>query len=81
MESNPKHLTASSEALAATIIMAAGAIFQPLFGEVMDYFWDGTMHHGTAIYSAHDYQMAMWILPISFVVSTVLALFIKERTR
>lgn len=81
MESNPKHLTASSEALAATIIMAAGAIFQPLFGEVMEYFWDGTMHHGTAIYSAHDYQMAMWILPISFVASTVLALFIKERTR
>lgn len=79
MESNPKHLTASSEALAATIIMAAGAIFQPLFGYVMEHFWDGTTHHGTAIYSAHAYQMAMWILPISFAVSTVLALFIREK--
>lgn len=72
MQINPKHLTASSQALSATIIMAAGAIFQPLFGYMLQW------HNSSTVYTAVDYERAMWILPISFAVSIVLALMIKE---
>lgn len=81
IESNPKHLTASSESLAATIIMSAGAIFQPLFGYIMERNWDGIRVHHVAIYSTQAYEHAMWILPISFFVSLILAFFVKEPKR
>jgi MFS family permease len=78
IESNPKHITASSESLSATLIMSAGAIFQPLFGWIMDKFWDGTIANGMPIYSVHAYSSAMMMLPITFVVSIVLSFIIKE---
>jgi sugar phosphate permease len=78
MESNPSYLTGSSESLGATLIMSAGAIFQPLFGYILQNNWDGTIANGVAVYSDSAYQHAMMILPITFVASLLIACFIKE---
>jgi len=78
IESNPSYITASSEALSATLIMSCGAIFQPLFGYILQRNWPGTMLNGVAIYSNAAYQHAALILPIAFTVSIVLACLLKE---
>ncbi|MDF2939667.1 MAG: phtD [Gammaproteobacteria bacterium] len=78
IESNPSHITASSESLGATIIMSCGAIFQPLFGYILQRNWSGEISNGVATYSDAAYQHAILILPIAFAVSIVIALAIKE---
>jgi MFS family permease len=78
IEITPKRLTASAESLAATLIMSAGAIFQPLYGYIMQQHWNGKMVHGIKLYPAAAYNHAMWILPITFIVSILLACCLKE---
>lgn len=78
MEVNPRHVTASSESLSATIIMSCGAIFQPLFGYIMHEYWDGKISNGIPVYNLASFHHAMLILPIAFAVSIVMAMLIKE---
>ena len=72
MESSPPHIIASSEALSATLIMGGGAVFQPLFGWLLDHYAP------THIYGASAYQHAILVLPICFFIASALACFIKE---
>ncbi len=75
-ERNHPSITGTCEAIAGVVIMSAGAIFQPLFGLLMDYHATEIM--GTKVYLAQDYQFAYWILPICLIISLVLALQVKE---
>ena len=55
--------------------MASGAIFQPLFGFLLEFFSaPGTTEH----FDSSAYQHAMMLLPITFVVAIVLSLIVKE---
>jgi hypothetical protein len=44
----------------------------------MDWHWSGQMANGIRVYSMSDYQFAMWILPVTFVIAIVMTLFLKE---
>ena len=74
IELNPHAITGCSQALTATIVMACGAIFQPLFGTLLQ--WG---HHGVVLhYQQSDFHRAMLLLPIMFAVSCAVALLLKE---
>ncbi len=73
MESAPSHIIASSESLSAALIMGGGALFQPLFGLIIDHFSQNSTQ-----YSPEAFQHAMWILPITFLIATLLACLLKE---
>ena len=73
MESVPSHIVASSESVSAVLIMGGGALFQPLFGYILNHL---TAHSG--IYTAGAFKQAMLILPITFLIATLLACLLKE---
>ena len=73
MESVPKHIIASSESIGATLIMGGGALFQPLFGWLLD-----KLAINTGAYSAANFNQALLLLPIAFLLATFAALFIQE---
>ncbi|MBA2653560.1 MAG: MFS transporter [Gammaproteobacteria bacterium] len=77
-ESNQRMLTATCVSVVSLCAISGGAIFEPLFGWLMDYHWTGTMAMGLRQYSAHDFQFAMWLFPIGIVVAFFAALSIKE---
>ncbi|MES2142074.1 MAG: MFS transporter [Pseudomonadota bacterium] len=77
-ESNPRHLTGTSTGLASILIMGGGAVFQPLFGWLMDLHWDQTLNQGIAMYSPSNYLYGLAIMPIAFVVSIVAACLLRE---
>jgi sugar phosphate permease len=62
-ELNPPAFTATALGFASTLIMLSGAIFQPLFGRVME--WS-------------NFTCAMFIMPIAFGMGFLIALMIKE---
>lgn len=77
-ESNPSALTATAVSVISISTQIGYAVFQPLFGKVLDVFWDGNKINGVPFYSTYSYHLAMMMLPASFVVALVAAFFIKE---
>jgi len=77
-ELNPPILTSTAVSIASVCIMSSGAIFQPFFGWMMELKWDHKIVDGVPIYSAHDFLMAMMIMPIAFVIGLIIASMIKE---
>lgn len=61
-----------------TFVMAAGAIFQPLIGWLLDLNWDGTLEAGVRIYSVETYRMAFLAIVISGTVSLMMGLLMRE---
>ena len=73
-ESNKPSIVGLCESMAAVIIMGAGSFLQPFFGIVMD------MGHVAShiTYTTADYQAAICIFPACFILSCVMALFLRE---
>lgn len=72
----------SGTVFAATnmIIALAGVLFQPLVGKLLDTFGDSGIVGGEHVYTVVDYQVALSILPISLLLVTILAFFIKDHS-
>jgi MFS family permease len=77
-ELNPIALTGTAVSIASIIIMSSGMIFDPLFGWLLERGWDNTIINNEHIYSVHDFNSAMWIMPIAFLISIAIAFFIRE---
>lgn len=77
-ESNPRILTATSVSIVSICAIGGYAVFQPMFGRIMDAHWDGQLEAGVRIYSAADYHFAITVLPIMFAVALIAALFLRE---
>lgn len=61
------------------ITMIGGALFQPIIGWLLHLGWNGNIINKIPIYSTHNYQMALFILPIcSFIAIVLSAVFIRE---
>lgn len=80
-ESNPKILTATAVSTVSFTCIGGYAVFQPVFGRIMDWHWslgDKLLRDGVPVYTPSDYQFAVWILPITFVIALVATLALKE---
>ncbi|MES2218637.1 MAG: MFS transporter [Pseudomonadota bacterium] len=77
-ELNPIALTGMAVSVASILIQGSGAIFDPLFGKVLEWNWDRTLVNGQPIYSISDFNTAMMIMPIAFVIGLIIAFLIKE---
>lgn len=77
-ESNPRHLTGTSTSLASILIMGGGAVFQPLFGWLIDLHWNQTFLQGIPYYSRHNFLYGMSIMLIAFIVSLIAACCLRE---
>jgi MFS family permease len=77
-ELNPAALTGTAVSVASVIIMGSGGIFDPLFGKILEWNWDRTQLNGQPIYSVADFNSAMMIMPIAFVIGLAIAFLIKE---
>jgi sugar phosphate permease len=77
-ESNPKPLTGTATGLASILIMGGGAVFQPLFGGLMDRHWERTFDHGVALYTPTDYLYGLAIMPMAFLIAFLAAYCLQE---
>lgn len=77
-ESNTHALTATSVSVVSFCAIVGYAVFQPLFGWVMDQHWQGTMVNNVRIYSPLAYHYALMIIPIGFVVALLAVFFMRE---
>ncbi len=77
-ESNPHALTAMSVSVVSFSVISGGALFEPLFGWLMDLKWDHTVINGLNIYSNADLYRGLWIMPIAFILAGFIVTAIRE---
>ncbi len=77
-ESNPPSLTATAMAVASVIIMGAAALAQPLYGWLLDLEWSGKIVNHIAVYTPSNFQIAMAMFPIAFIIALAAVLLSKE---
>jgi MFS family permease len=78
-ESNPIQIAATSVAVTNMLIMAGGAIFQPVVGKLLDLHTSSLLGlNGLPAYTAADYTFALSIIPIGVALGIVLSYFLKE---
>ena len=77
-ESNPIILTATSVSVVSFTTLSGGAIFQPLFGYIMDRHAQFTIVNNIHVYTASDYVQAMWIMPLTMLVALGASIVIRE---
>lgn len=74
----PPQITGISLALNNMCVMLSGVVAQPLIGLLLERNWDGHMIHGMHIYSAQNFQKAIYILPGCLILTVVCCFFLKE---
>jgi MFS family permease len=60
--------------------VAGGALFQPVIGLLLQFYWNGTMHQGTPFYHVADYRKAFVILPLCYVLAFLIGNFLIKET-
>ena len=60
-------LAGSVFAVVNLFVTLGGVILQPLVGRLLDFTSKNLVVNGVHVYSTHDYQVALSILPISLI--------------
>jgi MFS family permease len=75
----PKQFGGTSSGFTNMIIMTGGFIFQPLLGQLLDYFRDGKMDsNGIPVYTLAMYKDAFWVVLICMILSIFLVFIIND---
>lgn len=77
-ESSPNNATATSLSIALVLLAASSAILVPTFAWLVGLHWNGTTVNNVPIFTASDYQFALWILPIGLIAALIVLAFGKE---
>jgi hypothetical protein len=77
-ELNPIYLTSTAVSVDSVCIMVSGFVFPPFFGWLMERAGNHPIVNGVAVYSAQDFNDAMLILPIAFIVGLIITFFMRE---
>lgn len=78
-ESNPIQISGTAVAVTNMLIMAGGAIFQPVVGKLLDFHTSNPIGvNGLPTYTSGDYTFALSVIPIGVALGIFLSLFVKE---
>ena len=71
-------LSGMAIALVNTGLFLGTAIFQPLFGWIMDQGWDGRFSMGVPVYTETDYERGLWLLVGFAALAAIASRFLVE---
>lgn len=77
-ESNPREITATAVSVISIMTQGGPLLYQNIFGHWLQSGWDGKIVDGVPIYSGMDYQHALWIIPIGFIIAFIAVILLKE---
>jgi sugar phosphate permease len=79
-DNNPSSVVGTAIGFNNMAVVAGGALFQPLIGILLDYHWDGITQNGSPLYTVSDYQKALLILPVCYVLALIVSQFFLRET-
>ena len=79
-ENNAPGTVGSAIGLNNMMVVAGGAVLQPLVGVILKSRWNGLMVDSAPVYSASAYQLGLLTIPVCYTVALILALFAIRET-
>ena len=77
---NPLSCVGTAVGFTNMAVVCNGAIFQPLVGELLQVRWTGLKSHGVPMFSLLDFDLALAIVPLSFLLAMAIALWALRET-
>lgn len=78
-ENNPAPISGTAVAVTNMLIMAGGAIFQPVVGKLLDFHTTSPLGaNGLPVYTASDYTFALSVIPLGVALGIIVSFFVKE---
>lgn len=77
-ESSPSNIAGTAIALTNTFTMISGVIFQPIVGILLARQWGGQVVDGVHVYSASNFQYALFVVPVGMALAFLVLCFMKE---
>jgi sugar phosphate permease len=77
-EVNPPHMTGIAAGITNSGPFVGAALMQPIFGGVLDLYWQGAVENGVKVYPGSAWQSAFWLCAAVLAVGLALTLLIKE---
>lgn len=78
-DNNPPELVGTASGFNNLSVLLGGAIFQPVVGIILKHTSDGVMVNDLPIYTVANYNTALIILPICYLISLIIStIFLKE---
>lgn len=78
-ENNPAPISGTAVAVTNMLIMAGGAIFQPVVGKLLDFHTTSPIGlNGLPTYAPSDYTFALSIIPLGVALAILLSFFLRE---
>lgn len=75
----PNQVSGTAMGFTNALVMLSGVIFLPLMGKILDSSWSGAFDSfGVRIYSAEDYQQAIFAVPACLIISWGILTFCKD---
>lgn len=76
-----QQLSGTIFAVTNMIVSFGGVFFQPMVGHLLDWSANSTAQQALHVYSTHNYQIGLSILPISMLMVVVLAWYMTKQTK
>jgi len=77
-EINLPHASGAALGIVNMMVMASGAVFQPLIGLLLDANWEGGLLDGARVYGAGAFEVAFMTLPLCGIGAFLAASLVKE---
>lgn len=78
-ENCPHDISGTAVAFTNFVIMAGGMILQPVVGDILEHIdKKAAMINATTQYTAHDFSIALSVIPVGLLIACFLTFFIKE---
>jgi MFS family permease len=84
-ELSPSEAAGTAIAMTNMLVMIGAMFLQPVIGRLLDWSYHGhaldavvDVEQIRQLYSAHDYQVALSIIPIGIIIAAILTFFLKE---
>jgi len=76
---NKPQLIGTASGINNMATVAGGALLQPLVGYLLTRFWSGQLHNNLPLYQIADYQKALLVIPLCYVLAFIMSAgFITE---
>ena len=79
-DNNPSELVGTASGFNNLAVLIGGAIFQPVVGFVLKHSSDWIMISGVTYYTIESFNRALIVIPICFLLSLLLTLFVLPET-
>lgn len=79
IENNNINIVGSSGSFCSMLIIIGGAIFQPIFGYIIQINWSGKIIDNIPIYRIEDFNYALYILILNLIISLIMIPLIFDK--